>query len=88
MTLVADSRLLVCGDTGVAHVATATGTESVLLFGPTPPSRWGPRRVERHHVLWAGDVGDPHADHPDPGLLFLSTAEVLDAVRTALKESS
>jgi ADP-heptose:LPS heptosyltransferase len=88
VTLVADARLLVCGDTGVAHVATATGTESVLLFGPTPPSRWGPRRLERHHVLWAGDVGDPHADHPDPGLLSLSTAEVLDTVRTALKESS
>jgi ADP-heptose:LPS heptosyltransferase len=88
VTLVADARLLVCGDTGVAHVATATGTESVLLFGPTPPSRWGPRRLERHHVLWAGDVGDPHADQPDPGLLSLSTAEVLDTVRTALKESS
>lgn len=43
VALIGDSRLLVCGDTGVGHIATATGTPSVLVFGPTPPARWGPR---------------------------------------------
>jgi ADP-heptose:LPS heptosyltransferase len=39
---VAAAARVVCGDTGVAHLATALGTPSVLLFGPTPPAEWGP----------------------------------------------
>jgi ADP-heptose:LPS heptosyltransferase len=31
----AHARILVCGDTGPAHHATAFATPSVLLFGPT-----------------------------------------------------
>ena len=85
VALVADCRLVVCGDTGVAHVATATNTPSVLLFGPTPPSRWGPR-FGRHLVLWAGHRGDPHGDRPDSGLLLLSTAHVLSASRAVLRD--
>jgi ADP-heptose:LPS heptosyltransferase len=78
--LVADSSLLVCGDTGVGHIATATGTPSVLVFGPTPPARWGPRGSGPHVSLWAGDVGDPHADRPHPGLLLISSARVVAAI--------
>lgn len=82
--LVAAARLLVCGDTGPAHLATAYRTPSVLLFGPSAPSRWGPARDGGHTVLWAGDLGDPHADRTDPGLLAIGTAEVLHAARTRL----
>ena len=85
VALIGDCRLLVCGDTGVGHVATATGTPSVLLFGPTPPSRWGPRDGDRHVALWAGVTGDPHGDHPDAGLLSLTTSDVLDATRSVLR---
>ncbi len=84
VALISDCRLLVCGDTGVGHVATATGTPSVLLFGPTAPSTWGPRDASRHLALWAGELGDPHAAHPDAGLLSLSTSHVLDAARSML----
>ena len=84
VALISDCRLLICGDTGVGHVATATRTPSVLLFGPTPPSSWGPRDADRHVVLWAGAVGDPHGDRPDAGLLALSTADVLDSSRSVL----
>ncbi|MPY80792.1 MAG: glycosyltransferase family 9 protein [Actinophytocola sp.] len=49
--VVADSRLVVCGDTGVGHLATAYGTPSVLLFGPTPPDHWGPPAGDRHVAL-------------------------------------
>ena len=52
--LVADARLVVCGDTGVAHLASAYATPSVLLFGPTPPDRWGPPASGPHRVLWSG----------------------------------
>jgi ADP-heptose:LPS heptosyltransferase len=84
VALIAYCRLLVCGDTGVGHIATATGTPSVLLFGPTPPKWWGPRGDGRQVALWAGDCGDPHAQRPDPGLLLLSVPRVLDAARDAL----
>jgi ADP-heptose:LPS heptosyltransferase len=84
VALISDCRLLICGDTGVGHVATATGTPSVLLFGPTPPDRWGPRDTSRHLALWAGELGDPHADRPHAGLLSLTTSDVLDASRSML----
>ncbi len=30
-------------DTGISHLAAATGTPSVVIFGPTNPERYGPR---------------------------------------------
>ncbi|GAB2810175.1 glycosyltransferase family 9 protein [Lentzea nigeriaca] len=87
MDLVATARLVICADTGVAHVATAYGTPSVLLFGPVPPRLWGPRRGP-HQVLWHGETGDTFADEPDPGLLRITVEEVLDAVGGVLCEQS
>ena len=79
--LVADAALVVCGDTGVGHLATAYGTPSVVLFGPTPPARWGPPPGRpQHRPLWTGRVGDPFGPVPDPGLLALSAQDVLAAV--------
>jgi ADP-heptose:LPS heptosyltransferase len=69
---------VVCGDTGVAHLATAFGVPSVLLFGPTSPETWGPRGADgRHRVLWAGRIGDPHGLLPDRGLLEIEASDVL-----------
>jgi ADP-heptose:LPS heptosyltransferase len=78
--LVAHARLVVSGDTGTAHLASAYGTPSVVLFGPTPPTRWGPPAAGPHRVLWAGERGDPHGDEVHPGLLALSVDAVLAAV--------
>jgi hypothetical protein len=77
-SLVAGARLLVCGDTGVAHLATAYGTPSVLLFGPTPPDRWGPAvDLDRHTVIWHGEgEGDPHAEQVDAALASITVEEV------------
>lgn len=75
---VAAAQLVICGDTGVAHLATALGRPSVVLFGPTPPSQWGPRRGP-HTVLWRGSTGDPHGSQIDPGLLGLGVEEVWQA---------
>lgn len=86
-SVVAGARLLVCGDTGVAHLGSAFATPSVLLFGPTPPARWGPPPSGPHRVLWSGTTGDPHATSPDPGLLKITVEQVLGAVRTELERT-
>lgn len=79
--LVTVAGRVVCGDTGVAHLATATRTPSVVLFGPTDPARWGPSVDRRlHRTLWAGRIGDPHAQRPDPGLLRIGVDDVLDVL--------
>jgi ADP-heptose:LPS heptosyltransferase len=79
--LVAGAARVLCADTGVAHLATALGTPSVVLFGPTPPAQWGPPPERtRHRVLWAGGRGDPNGARPDPGLLTLQPHDVLEAI--------
>lgn len=87
---IASAALLLSGDTGVAHLATAAGTRSVTLFGPTPPAWWGPAiDPESHTVLYHGDrPGDPHADVPDPALLLIQPAEVVSAARAQLDGTS
>jgi glycosyl transferase family 9 (putative heptosyltransferase) len=76
---VAGASLLVCGDTGVAHLATAFATPSVLLFGPMPPARWGPPPGGPHAVVWHGDgVGDPWGPEVDPALLRVGVGEVVE----------
>jgi ADP-heptose:LPS heptosyltransferase len=83
--VVARAGLVLCGDTGVGHLATAFGTPSVLLFGPTPPTWWGPAiDPDLHAVIWHGDpsptsTGDPHADTVDPALARVEVEEVLEA---------
>jgi ADP-heptose:LPS heptosyltransferase len=82
--LVGAAGMVVCGDTGVAHLATALATPSVLLFGPTSPAHWGPPGERGiHRVLWEGRAGDPHAETADPGLLEIEA----DAVLAALESS-
>jgi ADP-heptose:LPS heptosyltransferase len=83
--LVAEARLVLCGDTGVGHLATAYGTPSVLLFGPTPPALWGPPADPPiHRVLWKGRRGDPWGSVPDPGLLAITPGEVISAAADLL----
>jgi ADP-heptose:LPS heptosyltransferase len=78
--LVADAALLICGDTGIAHLATAYRTPSVVLFGPVSPQYWGPPPERPQHVaLWAGRTGDTFAERPDPGLLRITATEVITA---------
>jgi ADP-heptose:LPS heptosyltransferase len=81
--LVAHARLVISGDTGIAHLATAYGTRSVVLFGPVPPNRWGPPPDRpRHLAIWHGDRAD-RGDDPGPAvhpaLLEISVDEVLAA---------
>lgn len=84
--VVAHADLVVCGDTGVAHLATAFATPSVVLFGPVAPTRWGPPPDGPHEVIWHGEGdGDPWAEEVDPALLRVEVAEVLERVDLLLE---
>ncbi|MEU1054361.1 glycosyltransferase family 9 protein [Streptomyces sp. NPDC005876] len=81
--LVAEAHAVLSGDTGIAHLAVAHATPSVTLFGPVPPTRWGPPGHPRHRALWhPGPDGDPHGRDTDPALLRITADEVLAAVGT------
>jgi ADP-heptose:LPS heptosyltransferase len=81
--LVAHARLVISGDTGIAHLATAYRTPSVVLFGPMPPARWGPPPDRPYHrAIWHGtgaEPGDAPGPAAHPALLRITAAEVLAA---------
>jgi len=79
--LVAQARLVISGDTGIAHLASAYWTPSVVLFGPVAPALWGPPPSGPHVALWHGEeaeAGDPWGDEPDPSLLLIEADEVIE----------
>jgi ADP-heptose:LPS heptosyltransferase len=83
--IVGSARAIVCGDTGIAHIATAVRTPSVVLFGPTSPRYWGPPANRKYHrVIWRGIVGDPHAPYVDPGLASITVDEVIAELHALL----
>jgi len=92
--LVAGARCVVVGDTGLAHLATALGTPSVVLFGPVAPRLWGPPPGPRHRVLWHPGTdpsprpGDAHGRAPDERLLRITVEEVLTAVHTLVETAA
>jgi ADP-heptose:LPS heptosyltransferase len=83
--IVSSARAIVCGDTGIAHIATALRTPSVVLFGPTSPRYWGPPANRPYHrVIWRGILGDPHAPYVDPGLASITVDEVMAELHALL----
>ena len=79
--VVAGAALVVSGDTGLAHLASAHATPSVVLFGPVDPAQWGPPAGGPHVALArpAHRRGARFADDPDPALLAIGVDEVLAA---------
>jgi ADP-heptose:LPS heptosyltransferase len=79
--VIAAARVVVSGDTGVAHLATAYRRPSVVLFGPVSPALWGPPPRAQHVVLWHGEgSGDPWGTELDPALARIAVGEVVDAL--------
>ena len=64
------ARAFVGNDSGVSHLAAATGCRGVVIFGPTDPSRWQP-------------LGEVTVLHGKP-LEALAVGEVLQALRARL----
>jgi ADP-heptose:LPS heptosyltransferase len=77
---VRSASAVLSNDTGVAHLASALGSPSVVMFGPDPPSRWGPPTEGPHIAIWKGILGDPRSERLDPGLEQISVTEVLAAL--------
>lgn len=57
--LLAGARLLLCLDTGIAHLARLTGTPTVAMFGPGSPLISGPGRFWQDSpfaAVWVADI--------------------------------
>ncbi|GAA4284443.1 glycosyltransferase family 9 protein [Brevibacterium daeguense] len=84
--VIAGADIVVSADTGAAHLASAFGRPSVVLFGPAEPLHWGPppgpHRVLTDESLRRGDV---FADSPDPALLAVGVADVVREVDGLLR---
>jgi lipopolysaccharide heptosyltransferase I len=80
------ARLFVGGDTGPLHLAAALRVPVVALFGPTDPARNGPYAT-RGVVLrnCASRTSLSHTSDADPGLLRITTEEVIRAAQQLLE---
>ncbi len=82
--VIAALDLLVCNDTGASHLAAATRTRSVVLFGAEPPERYAPLNTELHRTLDSLALAGPGAD-PETALGKLPLRPVLDLCEDFLR---
>lgn len=93
--LMSRARLVVTGDTGPMHFLGAMDTPAVLLFGPTDPQRFAPRRARIRVVRAAACCQETlhetclYAAPPQPSrcMASISAAEVLAAACELLGDS-
>jgi ADP-heptose:LPS heptosyltransferase len=79
--LVAAAGRVICGDTAMAHLATAMNTPSVLLFGPTSsPESTPPVHRPWHRVLWEAPRPGLQDTHTHQGFLTIPVGRVLAAL--------
>ena len=83
------ARLFIGGDTGPLHLAAALNVPVVAIFGPTDPARNGP--FSANSVVLRNPASKTSLSHtraPDPGLLAISSGEVISAAQELLWSSS
>jgi predicted lipopolysaccharide heptosyltransferase III len=84
--LIAQAELLVTVDSAPVHLAAATHTPQVILFGPTNPFHWRPR--ESPAVILQGKSGVPMTDfasvRPRFTMSEISTQAVISAMESQL----
>jgi ADP-heptose:LPS heptosyltransferase len=84
--LIGQARLLVTVDSAPMHLAAATRTPQVALFGPTNPFHWRPR--ESPALILQGESTIPVTEfspaRPRFTMSQISTAAVIDAMESLL----
>ena len=81
------ARLFIGGDSGPLHLAAALGVPVVAIFGPTDPERNGPYGTKSIVLRSpASRTSLSHTSAPDPGLLTISSEEVIGAARSLVGE--
>ena len=92
--LIGSARLFIGVDSAPMHIAAATGTPVVALFGPSGDAEWGPWRVphrvvasDLHSCRPCGNNGCGGSNHSDC-LLTLPEARVAAAVAELLAETA
>jgi ADP-heptose:LPS heptosyltransferase len=84
--LLEHARLLVTVDSAPTHLASALGTPQVILFGPTNPFHWRPRKSPA--AILFGESPEPlrhfQAREAKRSMKQISTAAVIDAMRSML----
>lgn len=91
IALIKKIKVLVCGNTGVMHIAAAAKTPVVALHGPTNPHKWGPWG-EKRTVLTAKSscspclyLGFEYACLDHPCMTTITVDEVYEAVLKYVK---
>ncbi len=80
------ARVFIGGDTGPMHLAAALRVPVVAIFGPTDPARTGPFRTRRVVLRNAkSPTSLTHHDQPDPGIVEITTEEVVAGARQLLE---
>lgn len=81
------ASLMVAGDTGPLHLASALGTPVVGIYGPTDPARNGPFSAGDIVVRKARpeDTTYRHSKPVSPAMLAISVQDVMDAVERRLR---
>jgi len=70
-------RAVVSHDSGIAHLAAATGVKTLALFGPTDPRMWGPRNP-RACVLQPAEPQPLTLQNMPPEVVIRTLAAMLD----------
>ena len=82
------ARLFIGGDTGPLHLAAALRIPVVAIFGPTDPARNGPYGTKSIVIRNpASRTSLSHTSRPDPGLMQITSDEVIAAARRLVEET-
>jgi ADP-heptose:LPS heptosyltransferase len=88
LAAIASCDLLVSGDTGPGHMATALGIPRVTLYGPTDPRQWNPglptTPILIDEAVAVMRARDRRKAVNHPGLLGISVEDVLRQVHRLL----